>query len=299
MIDRQFSSSKHLTFSERYGYEKLPSSMQLEQISDDLRREIWNATREYLINHRRSSTVHYFDPSFRKFIERLLGKILKKPEDEISTLYADVLNLTKSIILKGKFDRVLSLLEIIHNDNFFSDTDFLKKISYLFDSHAAAYWLEVSRKPYEFLPRSSMEQGTAVHMALNTVEASNMTGASVHLRKAAELVNTQQYADSISNSILAVESIARIIDPKAEKTLTPALKSLENAGLIKHPALKNAFSKLYGYINDEQGIRHALIDQNSPEVGLHEALFMFGACASFAAYLVNQHQQLEQILDGA
>ena len=30
-----------LTFSQRYGYEALPEPMQLEKLSDTLRREVW------------------------------------------------------------------------------------------------------------------------------------------------------------------------------------------------------------------------------------------------------------------
>ena len=113
------------------------------------------------------------------------------------------------------------------------------------------------------------------------------------MRQAADHINARQFADSITDSIHAVESVARTIDPKA-KTLGPALDSLQKSGLLKHPALKEAFSKLYGYTSDEQGIRHALLDKGSPDVGLDEAMFMFGACASFAAYLVNKHRKAAQ-----
>ena len=90
-----------------------------------------------------------------------------------------------------------------------------------------------------------------------------------------------------------MESVARVIDPKTSQTLGPALDSLEKAGLLKHPALKGAFDKLYGYASDEQGIRHALLDRDAADVGLDEAVFMFGACASFAAYLADKHRQAE------
>ena len=106
-------------------------------------------------------------------------------------------------------------------------------------------------------------------------------------------MNAQRYSDSIVDSIHAVESVARIIDPKSSQILGPALTSLASAGVIKHPALKEAFSKLYGYTSDEQGIRHPLLDKDAPAVGLDEAMLMFGACASFAAYLVSKHRQTE------
>ena len=121
-----------------------------------------------------------------------------------------------------------------------------------------------------------------------------VTGASVHLRLAAEHINMQQYAASVRDSIHAVESVARLIAPNNAGKLSIALNSLEQTGLLKHAALKQAFSKLYGYTNDEQGIRHPLLDKDSAEVGLDEAMFMFGACASFAAYLVNKRRQMEQ-----
>ena len=121
-----------------------------------------------------------------------------------------------------------------------------------------------------------------------------MKAADSHLCQAVEHLRARQFADSIADSIHAVESVARTIDPKANKTLSPALNSLENAGLLKHPTLKEAFSKLYGYTSNEQGIRHALLDKGSPDVDLDEAMFMFEACASFAAYLVNKHQKAEQ-----
>ena len=78
---------------------------------------------------------------------------------------------------------------------------------------------------------------------------------------------------------------------KSNNTLGPALDSLEKAGVLRHPALKQAFDKLYGYTNTEQGIRHALLDKNAADVGLDEAIFMFGACASFSAYLAEKYRK--------
>ena len=118
-----------------------------------------------------------------------------------------------------------------------------------------------------------------------------MKGAVTHLRESAKHINLGQFADSVIDSISAIESVARLIDPRASNTLTSALNSLENAGLLNHKALKKAFFNLYGYTSDEQGIRHALLEKDLPEVGMDEAIFMFGACASFAAYLVEKHRK--------
>ena len=83
--------------------------------------------------------------------------------------------------------------------------------------------------------------------------------------------------------------MARQLDPDAARTLGPALKSIESRGAL-NPALKIAFDKLYGYTSGAQGIRYALLDQaDARGAGRDEAVFMLGACASFASYLWRKH----------
>ena len=279
------------SFSQRYGYEPLPKPMRLEEISNDLRRGIWNAVRGFLLGKRKMGyEVYYFSESVGRFIERVLGRYTKQPGDAISTDYAQVVSNFKNSILSGQFNQVLDLIEIMVNDKDLTDA-FVIDMRNLFEQSGAAYRLDTSQRPYCFVPQASKEQGEATQEAIKIIHESNFGGAAAHLRQATEHINAQQYADSIADSIHAVESVARMIDPEASETLGPALDSLEETGRLKHPALKAAFKNLYGYTSNEQGIRHALLDQNSPGVGLDEAMFMFGACASFAAYLAEKHRQ--------
>ena len=296
------------TFSQRYGYAPLPKQMQLEELSDALRREIWNETRRLLFyeDHNNSYELLYdsyelpcFTENEARLFERVLGKLWQTPEDEIDTRYETVWQDFKELILKSDFNVVLDLIEYIANDSkiesiandskYGTAFAFADNIRESFERCAAAYYLDMSCHPHQFIPRSNQAQGGATRKAIETISAGGMEGAETHLRQAAAHIDAQRFADSVRDSIHAVESVARQIDPKS-KTLGPALNALEKAGLIKHPALKGAFSKLYGYTSDEQGIRHALLDK-APDVELDEAMFMFGACASFAAYLVNKHQK--------
>ena len=272
--------------------------MQLEQLSDDLRRDIWSVLFGWLVDARLSTSLgHFFSGEKERFIQRVLSKHERRPEDEIETTYEDILRHFKSIVLQRPFNVVLDLLEIIVNDRNFGK-HFAGEARDMFELSGAPYWLDVAHNPYRFHPRSSQEQGQAVQQAIQTLHESKMDGATTHLRQAAEHLNAGQYADSISDSIHAIESVARQIDPKANRTLGPALASLEQAGVIKHPALKDAFSKLYGYTSNEQGIRHALIDKSVADVGLDEAIFMYGACASFAEYLAQKQRALGQSQQG-
>ena len=280
------------SFSQRYGYEPLPEPMRLEELSSDLRREIWNEVREFLLEKRSHGYgIYFFDEQTNRLIERVIGRYTERPSDTISTNCEEVLTTFKNSILTDKFNRVLDLIEIMVNDRDMTE-DFVKCAD-LFEQSGAAYWLDTSQRPYCFVPRGSKEQGEATQQAIETICENNFDGAAGHLRQATEHLNAQQYADSIADSIHAVESVARMIDPEASETLGPALDSLEKGGLLKHAALKAAFKKLYGYTSDEQGIRHSLLDQDSAAVGLDEAMFMFGACASFAAYLAEKHRQAE------
>ena len=295
MTDNRVDSFSNLTFSQRHGYAPLPEPMQLKEISDDLRRELWNEIRNLLLSISDTSMYgdgRHFTSTGRHFIERILGKFLKKPEDEITTSqYRTTSHDLKAFIVKGKFNGVLDLLEIIAND-VIGKVKFAHSISTLFDGYSAAYRLDKTRDPFRFFPRSSEEQGEAIKQAAKTIDGAGMDGASTHLRNATVHINSGQYSNAIRDSIHAVESVACMIDPKDNKTLGSALDSLEREGLLHHPSLKQGFKKLYGYTSNEQGIRHALLDQNSPNVGLDEAVFMFGACASFAAYLVSKQQKL-------
>lgn len=282
---------KHLTFSQRYGYESLPEPMRLEELSDDLRCELWNVLWRFLQTMTGQYGIHViFEREGVRFVRKVLGKVLKRPEDGIYTGYKEVNENLRMLVLEEKFNVVFDLFEIIVNYQPL-DLQFRQHVESLFNQHAA-YWLDTSQRPFQFFPRSSKEQGEATQRAIETIREGGMGGAETHLRQAAEYINAQRFGASVADSIHAVESVARSIDPKESSTLGSALDSLEQTGLLKYSAIKGAFEKLYGYTNAEPGIRHAILGKGV-DVGLDEAMFMFGACASFAAYLTSKHKQAE------
>ena len=224
----------HLTFSQRYGYAPIPEPMRLEQISNDLRREIWNTIRTLILEKKEEYKYNFADNEKRLF-ERVIGKQMNVAQSKVSTKYVDVIHHFESSYLSLKFNKIIEMLEVIINDKEIND-DFAKSIRDLFETHGAAYWLDMSRFPYRFIPSTSKEQGEAARQAIETVEQSGIAaGAATHLRKAVDHLNAGRYADSISDSIHAVESVACVIDPKANKKLSLALDSLETAGLLNHP----------------------------------------------------------------
>jgi hypothetical protein len=89
-----------------------------------------------------------------------------------------------------------------------------------------------------------------------------------------EALNSGRFADSVRESVHAVESVARVLSKDASATLAPALQELEK-GNSMHPAFKRALSQLYGYSSNEGGIRHSLLEDEA-HVNMHDALFMLG-----------------------
>ena len=165
------------SFSRRYGYEPLPEPMRLEELSSDLRREIWNAVREVLVGKRDGvSEYYYFHAPDERFVERVLGANTKTSEDEIPTEYDHVCVYLKNSVLNHQFNQVLDLIEIMVNDRDITE-DFVKRMNNSFEQYAAAYWLDTSQQPYRFVPRGSKEQGEATQQAIETICENNFDGA--------------------------------------------------------------------------------------------------------------------------
>ena len=107
-------------------------------------------------------------------------------------------------------------------------------------------------------------------------------GASQHIRQAVALLSYRDNPDfrnAIKEAISAVESAVQAVagSPKVDIE-----KGLQQLGL--HPQLKQAWSNMYNWTSDEDGVRHGM--KGTPEVGLAEARYMVVACSAFVNYLV-------------
>ena len=112
-------------------------------------------------------------------------------------------------------------------------------------------------------------------------------GCRVQLQKALDFLadrENRDYKNSIKESISAVESLCRVIVKNERAVLSTALNQLEKNGLVIHPAMKLAFTKLYSFTSDQGGIRHAERMFES-DVTFEEAKFMLVSCSAFINYL--------------
>ena len=290
-IDGNIKISK-TTFSQREGRSPLPI-MELGSIPKKFRQLTWRYIGEDIDKISHAIVDAYTidkDEGFRHIIWSFKFDVLEIPHDEI--IYQNPSldkKFSRSIILDEDYDITITFIEYILRHEYCPD-DLRKSLIKSFEDASTAYHIvDLDGEP-TVIPRISREAGEATRQAVETLQDGGMDSAASHLRQAAEHIGARQYADAITDSIHAVESVARAIEQKS-KTLASALDSLEKTGVQIHPALKKGFKNLYGYTNDEQGLRHALLDQDAADVGLEEAVFMFGACAFFAAYLTQKHRQ--------
>lgn len=106
-----------------------------------------------------------------------------------------------------------------------------------------------------------------------------------HLERALSLLADRKqpdYRNSIKESVSAVEAMARVVSQNPKATLGEALKILDRKGRL-HPSLKDGFSKLYGYTSDDDGIRHAMLEE--PNLDQSDAKYFLLTCTSFINYL--------------
>ena len=290
-----------LTFSQRVGKSPLPEPMRLEYLPRRFRILLWQYFDEAIEHSNRGPSIgNYSDPYTRSDIRKVIHKyfidVRHQPHDGMEHTISDHKEFLRPLLLHGEYHEVLTLIEYVlentNNNHHPIIRTLVGKLLLGFKLVNIAYTVQIIQKLPTIVPRINLESGEATTCAIETVEKGGPEGAKTHLNESVENINAQRYADSVRDSIHAVESVARTIDPRASTKLGPALTSLSKAGVLKHSVLKEALEKLYGYTNSEEGIRHPLLEEGAADVDLDDALFMFSACAAFSAYLLNRHQQV-------
>jgi len=151
-------------------------------------------------------------------------------------------------------------------------------------------FLEAEMSGYRFVGNeigeiTNTQEITTIEEAIKKSEP--LSPVHVHLKDAlSKLINRSKpdYRNSIKESISAVEAACRLLTKDSSATLGAALKKIEDSGVKLHPALIKAWSSLYGFTNDANGIRHALFDEPNNSFG--EAKYMLVSCSAFVNYLI-------------
>ena len=282
------------SFSQAQGYEEIPGPLKLGELPRDARTRIWNAFLTSIRRHvKRSGSMYRRGPlilveRWYSVLRAMHVQFCNRPLDEWTAEFETNRRMLREYIEEQPFNKVFDLIQFVLRHPR-CPPGFILQMQRVFEACRLAYAIDTASPP-TILPAVTPEEGRTVVNSLQTLRHAGLASSAAHLRAASERINAGDWAGSVRESIHAVESVARQLDPQAAGTLRKALDSLKKRGtLTLHPALEEALSKLYGYTSDEQGVRHALLDRTDAQVGRDEAVFMLGACAAFASYLWRRH----------
>lgn len=287
-----------LNFSQREGKAPLPEALQVGKLNKEFRRYLWSCVRRSLdeVIWESYEGYRFSETSKGKFWIDFWGlyqlEVLDVPDDTHLATPSTVRSSMHKLIFDAPYDKVLTAVEcMLHCENI---TKQLRRELKECVDKKSAYFIDDKRFPVCITPTTSPEMKGSVQSALENINNSDLPGAKTHLRNAAEQLNAENYAGSIRDSISAVESTVRKISPEQSGNFSNAITSLERNEIIRHPALTEAFKKLYGYTSDEPGLRHPLLDKDAADVGFDEAIFMYTACVAFVDFINRKHQQIQK-----
>lgn len=269
-------------FSDKYGYTTVEKAFQRESVDNELRIKLWNILkvsiwddyepREYSKRIRAERVdiltkrlwFHYFNKDLDTF-----------PQFRDSYGDKGVYSFLKKYFFSCQWYDVYNFLEELSQDPSKLLNDKTREwVNSELENHNAAY-----RFVDEYIAEiTDKVEIAAIEEGLNT----KYLPVKHHLETALKMLSDKESPDfrnSIKESISAVEAISRQITNNNSASLSDALKRIENA----HPALVQAFQKLYGYTSDKSGIRHSLIDESG--ITYADAKFMLVACSAFISYL--------------
>ena len=270
------------SFSERKGLKPPRVTIQTEGISVELRNSLWNALDIAIWQSHHFMYVQYGEPGIEPFSASLWFRFFKKPIDERPIRHNDssrrILTTIREYFFNADWNEVYDFLEFVV-EYFAKD---IPKLAVFFNKV-----LNEELSAYRFVDGKLVDITGAQEREMLEEALADTRFASVasHLERALTLLADRKnpdYRNSIKESISAVEAMARIVSENPKATLGDALKVLEKNGKI-HPSLKEGFSKLYGYTNDGDGIRHAMLDE--PTLTQGDAKYFLLSCTSFVNYL--------------
>jgi hypothetical protein len=280
-------------FSQRIGITPIEKAFQVESIDDELRNSLWSLLTVFYwkkFNKGKCNVVgdridYISGSNLQRLFEVLWLNHFKKPIDTIPPLFYDDqggLGLLRRYFFGAKWYEVYDFVEFVSAHG-------LKETNSRFID-ACNKLLERENSGYRFVngnisPITSSDEISEIEKAIRI--STPYYGVKQHLKNAIALLSAKEnpdYRNSIKESISAVESLCKTVSENRKATLGEALKVLEKKRVM-HPALKSAFSSLYGYTSQADGIRHALMEESN--LTNADARFMLISCSAFVNYVID------------
>jgi hypothetical protein len=268
------------SFSERKGIIPIKYKPQIDSMDMDLRTGFWNLLTLAYWDRMKGNTYISDDKDIESLINRLWFNYFKKALDSIDHMWFKTHRQLREFFFGCNWNQVYDFIEFVGNS--YSDdvtnTEFMQASNRLLEREMSGYRFINGHIAQISDEGEILEIEQAISSPLKSVRE--------HLNRALELMSDRDkpdYRNSIKESISAIESMCKHISGDERADLSKALRKLESK-VAMHSALKMAFDKLYGYSNDEKGIRHAIMDESRIE--FEDAKFMLISCSAFINYLL-------------
>lgn len=269
------------SFSQRKGFKPVAETIQLDSMNESLRNSLWNALDVMIWSSQNFMYRQHSSPYIEGFSKSLWFHYFKKPIDTRPDRSSRILQEIREYFFACEWYEVYDFLEFVVKDRERAAPELSGAINVILESELAGYRFASGH----LVDVTSSEE---LKMIENAARDTRFAGVSAHIERALELYANRgkpDYRNSIKESISAVEGMARIVSGNEKATLGDALKAIERDGKL-HTALKDGFLKLYGYTSDEQGIRHAMMDE--PNLTGADARYFLVSCSAFVNYLKAQ-----------
>jgi hypothetical protein len=266
-----------MKFSQRMGLTPVESAFQTEGMNDALRNSLWNVfdgelwSTEGFLHDLIGDWGHIDD-----FSRALWSNFFKQRVDSRGDNPYQVLENIQSFFFESQWFEVYDFIEFVAG--YYDNKELSEALNQILERELAGFRLISG----SVAPVTAKEEVEAVKEAIEDIR---YKGTVTHLRQALNHLSNRKkpdYRNSIKESICAVESLARELTKNPKATLGDALQLLEKTDRL-HPALKRGLSALYGYTSDEQGIRHAMLEE--PDLTATDATFFLVSCSAFINYL--------------
>lgn len=270
-----------MRFSERKGIKPARIEIQRESMDDALRNRLWSALSLAVFQPIRDEYTWLGTDEFSVMMQIIWMDHFRKPVDSLPREWANVEGAIRSYFFAAEWYEVYDLLEAFATRLPKRRRDgYATLLNRFLEAEMSAYRLVAG----EIAEITSGEEIEAIESAIAETETARPVH--IHLRDALRFLTDRKqpnYRNSIKESISAVEAQCRLLTGDDNATLGAALKRLKDSGVTLHPALESAWSKLYGYTSDADGIRHSLTDE--PTVSFADAKYMLVSCSAFVSYL--------------
>lgn len=270
------------SFSQRKGLEPISEKIQVQSMNTALRNSLWNVLDERVWNaHNFLYGTRSLAPPMEQFSRTLWADFYKLPVDQRPEYMLDRLEFIRDNFFERSWNEVYDFVEFILRPKAGLPRHLPEGLNHVLEREGAGY-----RIIGNLVADITSEE--EVSMLSDALIDTKFTGVAAHLKRALELMadrSNPDYRNSIKESVCAVESMAKVVAKAPKATLSDALRVLEKNGQM-HKALKEGFLKLYGYTSDEEGIRHAMLEE--PDLTAADAKYFLMSCTSFSNYLKAQ-----------